>query len=546
MSQNLDTSTEDSAPTADHSGNGSTPPSTDTDSRLATPHRRWPWFLVGAAVGVGGFDAVDALTGSAEPDDPAVQEVVDLSTVQVSTQDLVEEVEWSGTLSSGLVVEIPAPGSGVITSGVAEGDVVERGDVIADLDGEPVVAFLGDVPMWRALSSDMEGDDVLQLETNLVALGFDPDGEVVVDDVFDTATTDMVELWEESLGLEATGEVPVERVAVIPGTAEVAAAPAVGETAQPGQPLAQLDLPAAQIDVVGSVRDDESAGEVTAIAPADTPIEHGTVLARVDGTRVVAVVDQSAEFDVVFATFEAGDVETIEETLLYLGHDPNEKMTVDGDVDVYTTRAVTRWQESVGLAATGSISPSDYVLVPEAAGAAYAVESVFVEEGDLLVGGTVMMQLGTPTLTVAADIAVREIDEFAVGDTVVVEQLDESTFEAVVSEIAEIAEVANEADGQDGAATITVTFEVVAEPEEFTSGAVVVITESSRVDGAMVVPTRALITLAEGGFAVEKEIADGSTELVGVELGTFDEGVVEIAAVTAGTLDVGDAVVVPS
>jgi len=456
----------------------------------------------------------------------------------------VDDAEQAGLdFSACLVVEIPAPGSGVITSGVAEGDVVERGDVIADLDGEPVVAFLGDVPMWRALSSDVEGDDVLQLETNLVALGFDPDGEVVVDDVFDTATTDMVELWEESLGLEATGEVPVERVAVIPGTAEVAAAPAVGETAQPGQPLAQPDLPAAQIDVVGSVRDDESAGEVTAIAPADTPIEHGTVLARVDGTRVVAVVDQSAEFDVVFATFEAGDVETIEETLLYLGHDPNEKMTVDGDVDVYTTRAVTRWQESVGLAATGSISPSDYVLVPEAAGAAYAVESVFVEDGDLLGGGTVMMQLGTPTLTVAADIAVREIDEFAVGDTVVVEQLDESTFEVVVSEIAE---VANEADGQDGAATITVTFEVVAEPEEFTSGAVVVITESSRVDGAMVVPTRALITLAEGGFAVEKEIADGSTELVGVELGTFDEGVVEIAAVTAGTLDVGDAVVVPS
>ena len=141
------------------------------------------------------------------------------------------------------------------------------------------------------------------------------------------------------------------------------------------------------------------------------------------------------------------------------------------------------------------------------------------------------------------DVAIGEIDEFAVGDTVVIEQLDESTF---TGEVASIADVANPATGQGEPPTITVTFDVVTEPDDYVSGAVTITTESSRIDDAMVVPSRALVTLSEGGYAVEMQLADGTTSLVGVEIGTFDDGMVEIVSVTVGELAVGDEVVVPS
>jgi hypothetical protein len=57
------------------------------------------------------------------------------------------------------------------------------------------------------------------------------------------------------------------------------------------------------------------------------------------------------------------------------------------------------------------------------------------------------------------------------------------------------------------------------------------------------VPTRALVSLSEGGFAVEVRTPDGSTRLVGVELGVFDDGVVEVIA---GDVTPGDDVVVPT
>jgi hypothetical protein len=239
----------------------------------------------------------------------------------------------------------------------------------------------------------------------------------------------------------------------------------------------------------------------------------------------------------------SGDVELLESVLVYLGFDPDGSIEIDDEVDLLTVAAVIRWQESDGLPVTGSADPSDYVMVEAASDVPYTVGEVYLAPGDRLGNGAVVMTLETPTLTVSADVAVEEIDDFAVGDVVVVEQLDESTFEA---EVASIAEVANEADGQDVSPTITVTFDVKGEPEKYVSGAVTVISESSRIDGATVVPSRALIALREGGFAVERRLEDGATELVGVEIGTFDDSMVEVVAVTLGNLDVGDDVVVPT
>ena len=57
----------------------------------------------------------------------------------------------------------------------------------------------------------------------------------------------------------------------------------------------------------------------------------------------------------------------------------------------------------------------------------------------------------------------------------------------------------------------------------------------------LAVPVEALLALAEGGYAVEVSDGDGTTHLVGVELGVFADGLVEIT----GDVEAGDQVVVP-
>jgi len=546
MAHDLDTLTTGYRPPADphERGNGQ---SAHTGHPDATPtvRRRWPWLVVGLAVGGAATYAVVGSVDDPADADQTIEESVELTTVQVSSQDLVEAVEWSGTLSSGLTIDVSAPADGIVTASVASGDHIERGDVVVEIDDQPVVALLGEIPMWRDLAEGDDGADVRQLEANLVQLGYDPDGDVTIDDEYTSATEDMVERWEEDLGLEATGEVPMRRVVVLPGPTEVVDAPAVGATARTGSTLMTVDALASRIDVIGWQidTDTDTDGELTFLAPVATPIEHGTVLYTVDDVDAVAVVDSDPTSDAVLDAIWSADVELIESVIVFAGFDPDGLIEIDDDVDLHTAAAVIRWQESVGLPATGSTHPSDYIDMAAAVDVPYAVGEVYLEPGEQLGTGEVVMALQTPTLTVIADVAVGELDEFSVGDVVAVEQLDESTF---VAEVVSIADVANESEGQDATPTITVTFDVVDAPETYVSGAVTITTESSRIDDAMVVPSRALVALREGGFAVEKQLADGTTELVGVEIGTFDDSMVEVVSVTVGDLSVGDELVVPS
>jgi peptidoglycan hydrolase-like protein with peptidoglycan-binding domain len=513
------------------------------DERIAPRRRRWPWILVGIVLGSGATIAI-AATGSTDGDsEPLLQENIELSTVSVESTDLVEEVEWSGTLSAGRSVALNASSGGVVTSAVNSGETIDRGDVVATVGSEPVVALFGSVPMWRSLSVGDSGPDVLQLETNLVHLGFDPDGTVRVNDEYTSATGAMVELWEESLGLETTGRVPQNRVAVLAGPSTVTSAAIVGASLAPGAQLAVVDILNETIDVLGWEHDvdDNSPGAVTSVAAIGTPVEHGTILYAVDGVDVVAVVDSDDASQAVLDAFEAADVEEIESMLTFLGYDPNGDITVDNEVDEATTAAVTNWQEAVRLPTTGSIQSRDYVTIPEASRSAYVVDVAYAVPGDLLGEGRIVLRLGAPTLSVSAEVAVSEIDEFTAGDSVRVVQLDDTEFSAVVTEIADVA--SSTTDGQGAEPTVSVTFGVSTEPDELISGAVTIVTESSRIDDAIVVPTRALITLREGGFAVQVRAADRSTSLVGVELGVFNDGLVEIVD---SSLTPGTDIVVPS
>jgi hypothetical protein len=85
-----------------------------------------------------------------------------------------------------------------------------------------VPLLYGARPSWRALSSGVEdGVDVRQVEENLAALGFTDEGDLTVDDEWDSDTTAAVKDWQESLGMEETGQLALGDVVFQPGAVRV-------------------------------------------------------------------------------------------------------------------------------------------------------------------------------------------------------------------------------------------------------------------------------------------------------------------------------------
>ncbi|MDX2378616.1 MAG: peptidoglycan-binding domain-containing protein [Acidimicrobiia bacterium] len=514
----------------------------DLDALLGAGRRRrrWPWLLAGLAIGTGATVAIAQQLGAGDAADPSARtETVTLSTATVERRDLVEQLEYAAELGYGDSVSIFSSIDGTLTSVVEPGASIGRGDVIADVDGAPLVAMFAPSPFWRDLEIDDDGEDVRALEANLVALGYDLDGDLTVDTEFTAATAAAVERWEEAYGLEPTGELSLGRVVALPGDAVVVERADAGADIRAGQSIATVQVTEATTDVVGS-----GEGDVTDIVSIGTRVAHGDILWRLDGQAVAAVVDAGVVAETVIGVATDGDVVRLEETLVFFGFDPEGLITIDDTGDLATVAAIARFQQSIGMEQTGVLDARHYLLVaPDR-----TVRDVFVAEQESVDRSTLFLTLGTPTLVASADVAAEEIDDFELGDTVVVETADGALLDAV---LVRIADVADPPAAPDDSPTIEVAFELVIDGGtdaalglgEIVAGPATVLVEAARIEDALVVPTRALLSLSEGGFAVEVRTAAGANQLVAIELGTFDDGVVEISS---GDITVGDEVVVPS
>ncbi len=143
------------------------------------------------------------------------------ATGRVERRTLAERVTATGTIGYAGETTVLARLAGTVTALPAVGDVVRRGDPLYAIAGEPVTLMYGTVPAYRSLADGVsEGRDVEQLERNLAVLGYRPG---TVDEDFTYATAEAVRAWQEGLGLEATGEVELGRVAFLPGPQRVTA-----------------------------------------------------------------------------------------------------------------------------------------------------------------------------------------------------------------------------------------------------------------------------------------------------------------------------------
>jgi hypothetical protein len=166
--------------------------------------------IVGVVVGL-----VLSAASPSKPRDAAGFKASGATTVQ--RQNLVETDTESGTLSYADPQTVYNRLSGTITWLPSAGQVIRPGGTLFKVDGHPVILMNGSTPAYRDLGpGDSAGEDILQLNRNLVHLGFNPDG-IVLDDEWQTATTAGVDQLQASLGEPETGTMVLGQVVFLSG-----------------------------------------------------------------------------------------------------------------------------------------------------------------------------------------------------------------------------------------------------------------------------------------------------------------------------------------
>ena len=153
------------------------------------------------------------------------------ATVIVRRADLVDRVEIDGILGYGPASALVGRRQGILTWLPAPAAVINRGERLYAADALPVPLFLGDAPMYRALSQGVPaGPDVAVLQRNLTALGY----QVAADGTFGAATTRALRKWQKAIGIPVNGTLEPGDVVVLPAPVRVdsvtaqLAAPATG------------------------------------------------------------------------------------------------------------------------------------------------------------------------------------------------------------------------------------------------------------------------------------------------------------------------------
>lgn len=232
--------------------------------------------VVGVLILVAAATAAGYAIRTASEPETAPPETIPTETASVIRTDLVSFETLSGTLQYAGEGEVRTALPGTITGLPSEAQRLDRGDTVYEIDGLPVILMIGDRPAWRTIADGVDdGSDVEQLESNLVALGFGPEGWEP-DESFDGDTADAVEAWRESAGLPEESDVEFGRVVFVPEPIRVGAVPvAIGQLVPAGTLMYSttgfdqevlIDLDPDDVDLVSE------GAPVTVVLPDDREI----------------------------------------------------------------------------------------------------------------------------------------------------------------------------------------------------------------------------------------------------------------------------------
>ena len=192
--------------------------------------------LAGAAVVVdrtqpGGVDFAHPLGQRADTSKAAGNNAA-TTTEKVIRGTLSSRTSVGGSLGYAGDYAVPAQGHGTITGLPAVGHVIRQGQVLYQVDGQPIVLLYGSTPAYRSLAqgadaSNVTGKDVQQLNRDLVALGYASSSDVdPSSDEFSWATKAAIKELQASLGVKQTGRLDLGQVVFLPTAARVTSVPA--------------------------------------------------------------------------------------------------------------------------------------------------------------------------------------------------------------------------------------------------------------------------------------------------------------------------------
>lgn len=270
--------------------------------------------VVATLVALSFFNPLKLIPEGSSEDEAALAE---RETAEVAVRDLEEEFEASGNLVFIESFGVNGSTAGTVSEISSPNTALTRGDVLYVRDDQPVVFLVGSVPAWRALSNGDEGFDVLQLEQNLVELGYGDESEITVDETFTSATATIVQRWQEDLGVAETGSIGRDDVVFGPENARLGSVSGSvgGSATDPGLMTIAVDARQLEFELSADQRIRLDVGdEITARLP-----DRSRVAATVvdfsplgDGVwQAQALIDESGELpvgDVVPVTVNWTDI----------------------------------------------------------------------------------------------------------------------------------------------------------------------------------------------------------------------------------------------
>ncbi len=545
--------------------------------------------LVGAFGWLGGSRLKSPAQVAAETAAPAAS----LITVRVQKVTLSADVITRGTVGHRAAVKVnlaasavKLPAGGVVTLAPAKGAQLDEGSLALAVGGRPVLVLSGTVPGFRDLSLGAAGDDVRQLETALVRLGFDPG---LVDGVYDAATGAAVAAWYTKSGWEPFGPTEQQRLA-LSTTAETAAKASAARLQADlavAQAQRQLDIderdartalatalakarsatatavssrPAIDVALAVSDRDRaladadvaakaaalraaQAAGQADAVAVASAELTAGKAAQVASAATATAAVQRArddlaaAEREVAAAAADATVAQAAVDRAAARTASPPADVTLlleAADLAAHDEAAATQALAAL-QAHTGVQVPADEVIFLD--GLPRRIDDVQVKRGDQV--GAALMTVSGLALSIDASLSVNDAKLVPIGARVSIEEPDLGiTATGVVSVRADQAGT-NGVDPQ--------RFYVEVTPDNAPAslvGASVKLTIPVRSTAGLVlaVPLSALTVGASGSSRLEVVTAT-ATRFVDVTPGLVAQGLVEVTA-RAGELTEGDNVVV--
>jgi peptidoglycan hydrolase-like protein with peptidoglycan-binding domain len=244
------------------------------------------------AIELGGNPLADAGSQSGDASDAAStgDSRDELDTVGITRGDLTSTSEFTGELGFGESWPLSMTADGIVTGARPLGTVVDFGESLIEIDDHRVFLVAGDVPMFRDLeltSPRVAGEDVAQLQRFLIAQGFDRDGTLEADGVFDSDTRRAVMDWQEATWQQKTGRVTRSDMVFNPEPLRIAGDQRIGSVFE------QLEVtawePTVTVDVANRDRPLLTVGTPVTIEFGDGTEVEGTVSEQIsvpqdDGT----------------------------------------------------------------------------------------------------------------------------------------------------------------------------------------------------------------------------------------------------------------------